>query len=130
MKLILQTIIWILIIYEDAISTSFYLYLHSETKRKQKGKVAEIWACISNAVFLPVLERQIGKESERKMVGQKKVFLRRARGRNEKKDREKERGGIHSWETRIPMPLSLFRGDLSHTTVNATEQTDGKGFTV
>lgn len=42
MKLILQTIIWILIIYEDAISTSFYLYLHSETKRKQKGKVAEI----------------------------------------------------------------------------------------
>lgn len=64
------------------------------------------------------------------MVGQKKVFLRRARGRNEKKDREKERGGIHSWETRIPMPLSLFRGDLSHTTVNATEQTDGKGFTV
>lgn len=43
MKLILQTIIWILIIYEDAISTPFYLYLHSETKeRKQKGKVAEI----------------------------------------------------------------------------------------
>lgn len=27
----------------------------------------------------------------------------------------------------MPLPQSLFRGDLSHTTVNAAEQTDGKG---
>lgn len=27
----------------------------------------------------------------------------------------------------MPLSQSLFRGDLSHTTVNAAEQTDGKG---
>lgn len=56
--------------------------------------MAEIWACISNAVFLPVLERQIGKELERKMVGQKKVFLRRAWSPEEETRRktEKKRG--------------------------------------
>lgn len=73
------------------------------------------------------MERQIGKESERKMLGQKEHLKKSLKSRGRKTG--KREGGIHSWETRIPMPLSqsLFRGDLSHTTVNATEQTDGMG---
>ncbi len=90
--------------------------------------MAEFRAWISNAVFLPVLERQIGKESERKMLGQKEHLLKKSLKSRGRKTGKRE-GGIHSWETRIPMPRSqsLFRGDLSHTTVNATEQTDGMG---
>ncbi len=45
---------------------------------------------ISNAVFLPVLERQIGKESERKMLGQKERLLKKSlksRGRKAGKKR-------------------------------------------
>ncbi len=71
---------------------------------------------------------RLERSPRERCLGKKNVVLRRAWSPEEERQGKRE-GGIHSWGTRIPMPVSrsLFRGDLSHTTVNATEQTDGMG---
>lgn len=100
----------------------FICTLKQNNKENKKAKWLNFERAFQMQYSCLFLERQIGKESERDGWAIERLLKKilKSRGRNEKTEKKRGRNTFMGDKDSD----ATDRGDLSHTTVNATEQTE------